>query len=51
MNLTTYAECLTCGTHDDIVQSGVDAFTLGVIVGTSCYPCANGGYEYWEEAL
>lgn len=51
MNLNTYAECATCGTHEDIVQSGVDAFVLGVIVGASCYTCANGNYEYAEEAM
>ena len=51
MNINTYAECANCGTHEDIVQSGVDAFVLGVIVGTSCYTCANGGFEYVGEAL
>ena len=50
MNINTYAECANCGTHEDIVQSGVDAFVLGVIVGTSCYTCAN-GFEYAEEAM
>lgn len=51
MNVITYNECLTCGTSEDIVQSGVDAFVLGIIVGTSCYTCANGNYEYEGEAL
>ena len=50
MNVITYNECLTCGTSEDIVQSGVDAFVLGVTVGQSCYTCAN-GYEYAEEAM
>lgn len=43
--------CDNCGTSEDIVFSGVDAFVLGVTVGQSCYTCANGGYEYAEEAM
>lgn len=30
-----------CGNTDNIVHSGVDAFMLGVTVGTICYTCAN----------
>lgn len=43
--------CQQCNTTDNIVMSGVDAFVLGVQTETICYPCANGGYEYVEEAL
>jgi hypothetical protein len=43
--------CHTCHTDENIVMSGVDAFILGVQTETICYTCANGGYEYAEEAL
>lgn len=43
--------CNECGTKENLVYSGVDAFVLGVQTETVCYPCANGGYEYWQEAL
>ena len=43
--------CENCGTNEDIVFSGVDAFILEVNVGTICYTCANGGYEHAEEAM
>ena len=51
MNTQTLNTCATCGATDNLVHSGVDAFVLGVTVGESCYTCANGGYEYAEEAL
>jgi hypothetical protein len=37
------AKCNSCGTTDDIVYSGVDAFVLGVSdkVEKICYNCAN----------
>jgi hypothetical protein len=34
-------KCLTCGTTEDIVYSGVDAFCLGVETEKICYSCAN----------
>ena len=43
--------CKSCGRGENLVMSGVDAFILGVNVGESCYICANGGYEYAEEAM
>lgn len=43
--------CENCGTQEDIVMSGVDAFVLGVATESICYTCANGGYEHWQEAL
>ena len=35
--------CTDCGTEENIVYSGVDAFVLGVIdlVERICYTCAN----------
>jgi hypothetical protein len=35
--------CFKCGTNDNIVYSGTDAFCLGVIehVERICYDCAN----------
>ena len=35
-------KCLNCGTNDNIVYSGVDAFVLGVLdkVERICYDCA-----------
>ena len=47
----TMNTCENCGTNEDIVFSGVDAFILEVNVGTICYTCANGGYEHAEEAM
>jgi hypothetical protein len=37
------AKCNKCGTSDNIVHSGTDAFVLGVIdqVEKICYDCAN----------
>ena len=51
MNTQTLNTCDNCGTNEDIVHSGVDAFVLGVTVGQSCYTCANGGYEYAADAM
>lgn len=34
-------ECKHCGTNDNIVYSGVDAFLLGCTTENICYPCAN----------
>ena len=42
--------CKSCGTGDNLIMSGVDAFILGVNVGDSCYNCAN-VFEYAEEAM
>jgi hypothetical protein len=35
--------CVDCGSSEQIVYSGTDAFCLGVIelVEKICYPCAN----------
>lgn len=46
-----YGVCSNCGSAEHIVYSGVDALVLGVTVGHTCYTCANGGYEYAEEAM
>lgn len=43
--------CEICGTTEDIVMSGVDAFLLGIPTESLCYTCANGGYEYPLEAM
>lgn len=36
-------KCLTCGTQENIVYSGVDSLMLGVMdqIEKICYPCAN----------
>lgn len=46
-----FGVCASCESAENIVYSGVDAFMLGVTVGHACYTCANGYYEYVEEAL
>ena len=33
--------CDNCGTTEDIVMSGVDAFLLGIPTESMCYTCAN----------
>jgi hypothetical protein len=45
-----FGVCADCASADKIVYSGVDALLLGVTVGFICYPCANGGHEYWQDA-
>lgn len=44
-------KCKECNATSNIVMSGVDAFIMGVGVGSICYTCANGGYEYAEEVM
>jgi len=34
-------ECKNCGTTENIVYSGVDAFLLGTTTENICYTCAN----------
>lgn len=33
--------CSICGSKENIIYSGIDAFVLGVEVEKTCYPCGN----------
>lgn len=38
-------KCKVCGTSENIIYSGVDAFVLGVEVEKTCYPCGNAAHR------